>query len=65
VSRGDDNFMEASSPMLNDSGVSTKSKDRAFKISLASKLGGTNDDGFDSLLEHDEHYHQKAKIILR
>ena len=65
MSRGDDNFMEASSPLFNGSGVSSKSKDRAFKLSLVSKLGGTNDDGFDSILEHDEHYHQKAKIILR
>ena len=64
MSRGDDNFMEASSPMFTGSG-SGVSKDKAFKMSLASKLGGTNDDGFDSLLEHDEHYHQKAKIILR
>ena len=65
VSRGDD-YMDASSPSLfNGSAVSTKSKDRAFKSSLVSKLGGTNDDGFDSLLEHDEQYHQKAKIILR
>ena len=65
VSRGDDNFMDASSPLFNGSGVSSISKDKAFKMSLISKLGGTNDDGFDSLLEHDEQYHQKAKIILK
>ena len=72
MSKGlDDNYMEATSPAFRTSSVSgDSSKKKAFKMNLISKLGGnrdeeTNDDGFDLLSELDEHYHQKAKIILK
>lgn len=62
--------MEATSPGLGHRSSTVSQRAKSFKMNLVSKLGddreqGSNDDEFDSISALDEHYHQKARIILK
>lgn len=62
ISSGD-KYEDASSPLYGGSNFSAREK--TLRLNLASKLCDATDDGFDSISDNDELYHQKAAVILR